>query len=81
MIKSMFYMQTNGEKILGSFDILKVCIIISILFICHWIMRNTSMKAVSLKINSILLGIIWAIMLFLIIISQGSGEQFIYFQF
>lgn len=81
MIKSMFYMQTNGEKILGSFDILKVCIIIGILFICHWIMRNTSMKAVSLKINSILLGIIWAIMLFLIIISQGSGEQFIYFQF
>lgn len=81
MIKSMFYMQTNGEKILGSFDILKVCIIIGILFICHWIMRNTSMKAVSLKINPILLGIIWGIMLFLIIISQGSGEQFIYFQF
>lgn len=81
MIKSMFYMQTNGEKILGSFEILKVCIVVGLLFICHWLMRNTSMKAVSLKTNPILLGVIWAVMFFLIIISQGSGEQFIYFQF
>ncbi len=81
MIKSMFYMQTDGEKILGSFDIIKVCTVIGLLFICHWLMRNTSMKSVSLKTNPILLGVIWAIMLFLIIISQGSGEQFIYFQF
>jgi len=27
------------------------------------------------------LGILWAVMLFLIAIAQGSGEQFIYFQF
>ncbi|WP_339630625.1 hypothetical protein [Bizionia echini] len=44
-------------------------------------MRNTSMKTVSQKISPILLGIVWAMMLFLIAISQGSGEQFIYFQF
>ncbi|WP_250432811.1 MBOAT family O-acyltransferase [Hanstruepera flava] len=81
MIKSMFYMQTNGEKILGSFEILKVSLVVGILFICHWLMRNTSMKAVSLKTNPIILGVFWAFMLFLIIISQGSGEQFIYFQF
>ena len=81
MIKSMFYMQTDGEKILGSFEIFKVCAVIGILFICHWIMRNTSMKNVSLRTKPIVLGIVWAIMLFLIVISQGSGEQFIYFQF
>tara|TARA_R110002050_G_scaffold41465_1_gene100457 strand:- start:713 stop:1960 length:1248 start_codon:yes stop_codon:yes gene_type:complete len=81
MIKSMFYMQTGGEKILQTFDILKVSTVIAILFICHWIMRNTSMKEVSLKTPSWVLGIVWAIMLFLIIIAQGSGEQFIYFQF
>lgn len=81
MIKSMFYMQTDGVKILQSFDILKVSVVVALLFLCHWIMRNTSMKAVSQNIPSWTLGVVWAIMFFLIVISQGSGEQFIYFQF
>lgn len=81
MINSMFFMNTDGVKILQSFEIIKVFILISLLFICHWFMRNTSMKTVSQKISPILLGIVWAMMLFLIAISQGSGEQFIYFQF
>ncbi|RLD28412.1 MAG: MBOAT family protein [Bacteroidetes bacterium] len=81
MFKSMFYMQTDGEKILGSFDIVKVSVIISILFLCHWVMRNTSVKEVSLKTSTWVLGIVWTIMFMLIVIAQGSGEQFIYFQF
>lgn len=81
MIKSMFYVNTDGAKILGNFTILKVSVLIAILFLCHWIMRNTSMKEVSLKISPYVLGGVWAIMAFLIIIAQGSGEQFIYFQF
>lgn len=81
MIKSMFYLQTGGEKILSSFDIIKVSVVIGILFLCHWIMRNTSMKEASQKTSPIVLGIFWAIIFFLICIAQGSGEQFIYFQF
>ena len=81
MIRSMFYMQREGEKILGNFTILKVTAVIGIMFLCHWIMRNTSLKEVSLKLSPYVLGVAWAIMLFLIIIAQGSGEQFIYFQF
>ena len=81
MISSMLFMNPDGTKILHDFDIIKVLILTSILFICHWIMRNTSMKEVSQKISPLVLGIVWAIMLFLIAIAQGSGEQFIYFQF
>lgn len=81
MIASMLFMNSNGEKILQNFDIIKVLILISLLFICHWIMRNTSMKEVSTKIKPWILGLVWAAMFFLIVISQGSGEQFIYFQF
>ena len=81
MISSMLFMNPDGMKILNAFDIIKVFSVITILFICHWIMRNTSMKAVSKKTNPIILGVFWAIMVFLIVISQGSGEQFIYFQF
>ncbi|TPV32779.1 MBOAT family protein [Paucihalobacter ruber] len=81
MIKSMFYMQTEGEKILDTFTVIKVSVVIAILFLCHWIMRNTSLKEVSSKTPALILGVVWAIMLFLIAIAQGSGEQFIYFQF
>ena len=81
MIRSMFYLNPDGTKILQTFDIIKVLTLISVLFITHWFMRNTSVKEVSLKISPIILGIIWSIMFFLIAISQGSGEQFIYFQF
>ncbi|PKP13031.1 MAG: membrane-bound O-acyltransferase family protein [Bacteroidetes bacterium HGW-Bacteroidetes-3] len=81
MIKSMFFINTTGEKILQSFDIIKVLTIISLMFLCHWFMRNTSLKEVSLKTSPWALGIIWAFMFLLIAIAQGSGEQFIYFQF
>lgn len=81
MITSMLFMNGNGEKILNTFDIIKVFSLISILFICHWVMRNTSLKEVSLKTSTWILGVVWAAMFFLIVISQGSGEQFIYFQF
>ncbi|RMZ50297.1 MBOAT family protein [Flavobacteriaceae bacterium PRS1] len=81
MIGSMLFMNGDGEKILGTFDIIKVFTVITILFLCHWVMRNTSMKSVSLKTSPWILGIVWAIMFFLIVIAQGSGEQFIYFQF
>jgi alginate O-acetyltransferase complex protein AlgI len=81
MITSMFYMQTEGIKILETFDIIKVCVVVGILFLCHWFMRNTSVKEVSQKISPIFLGLIWSIMVFLLCVAQGSGEQFIYFQF
>jgi len=81
MITSMFFMNEGGEKVLQTFDIIKVLTVICMLFICHWIMRNTSMKEVSVKTSPWLLGTIWAIVILLIAVAQGSGEQFIYFQF
>jgi alginate O-acetyltransferase complex protein AlgI len=81
MITSMLFLNPDGAKVLGLFDILKVFSVITILFLCHWFMRDTSVKEISKKISPAFLGIIWAIMLFLITIAQGSGEQFIYFQF
>lgn len=80
MLASMFGLQ-NGEKILQSFDIIKVFVVVIIMFICHWLFRNTSLKAVSLKTPPVVLGMVWALLFFLICIAQGSGEQFIYFQF
>jgi alginate O-acetyltransferase complex protein AlgI len=81
MIKSMLFLNPDGEKVLGTFDIIKVFILIGIMLLSHWFMRNTSMKEVSEKTSPWILGVVWAVMIFLIAIAQGSGEQFIYFQF
>jgi len=81
MISSMLFMNPNGEKILQSFDIIKIFTVITLTFICHYLMRNTSLKEVSLKTSPWVLGVVWAFMFLLIAIAQGSGEQFIYFQF
>ena len=81
MIKSMLFLNSGGEKILGLFDIIKVLTVVSVLFVCHWIMRNTSMKEVSEKTPAWVLGVAWSIMIILMSIAQGNSEQFIYFQF
>lgn len=80
MIRSMLFLNADGVKILSSFDIIKVDVLIGILFITHWLMKNTSVKEVSKKMSPISLGIVWSIMIVLLVIAQGSSEQFIYFQ-
>ncbi len=81
MIQSMLYLNPDGTKVLQTFDIIKVLTLIAILFVTHWFMRNTSVKEVSRKVSPTILAIVWAVMFFFIAIAQGSGEQFIYFQF
>jgi len=81
MILSMLYLNADGEKILGYFDIIKVMVISLILFLTHWYMRRNTVKSVSTNLNPYVFGVVWAILVFLILIAQGSGEQFIYFQF
>ena len=81
MIKSMLFLNTDGVKILQQFDIIKVMIVITILFLCHWVMRNTSVKEVAEKTPSWILGVVWAVMIVIMSIAQGNSEQFIYFQF
>ncbi|WP_188362502.1 MBOAT family O-acyltransferase [Flavobacterium orientale] len=81
MITSMSFLTSDGEKIIETFDMWKVLTVVTVMFLCHWFMRNTSMKEVSLKTSPWVMGVIWGLLFFLIVIAQGSGEQFIYFQF
>jgi alginate O-acetyltransferase complex protein AlgI len=81
MIMSMLYLNKDGVKLLEYFDLWKVLILSALLFVTHWYMRNYTVKIVASRSNPILFGLVWSILAFLILISQGSGEQFIYFQF
>jgi alginate O-acetyltransferase complex protein AlgI len=81
LIQSMLFLQSNGEKILGEFELIKVMLISAGLFLTHWFMRHYTVKMIASGINTFLFGLLWALLLFFILISQGKGEQFIYFQF
>jgi D-alanyl-lipoteichoic acid acyltransferase DltB (MBOAT superfamily) len=81
LLSSMFGAVNNGAAILSTLSILKVAIITVLLVICHWLMRNTRVLNVANKTPWWLLGIVWAGMLILLILSQESTGSFIYFQF
>lgn len=81
LIQSMFGLNPDGHSTLPTVYIIETIIVtISMLFI-HWRMRSTSLEAVVQRASWPVIGTIWGIMLVLIIISQGSGDAFIYFQF
>jgi alginate O-acetyltransferase complex protein AlgI len=80
MLRSMFGLHA-GEKVLQLLDIQIVFIVTAVLFLTHYLMRNTSVKEVAAKLPWYVLSIIWAVMLFFVVTAQSSGEQFIYFQF
>ena len=81
LLRSMFGFVHNGEAMLTTLAIIKVLVIILIMVIAHWMMRNTKVVDLIPKLSWWLFGIIWAIILLLLIWSQESGSSFIYFQF
>jgi hypothetical protein len=81
MLGSMFGMTEEGEPILTSLAIIKVWVIISLMVIVHWWMRDTSVLQLAYKIPWWVVAIAWAFMLLAIILSQESSSSFIYFQF
>ncbi len=81
MIESMLFLNPDGLLILEYFDLLKVFILTALLFFTHWYMRRHTVKMVAENLPVWLFATGWAVMVFLLLIAQGSGEQFIYFQF
>ena len=81
IIASMFFLHMDGDKVLEYLDIVIVLMVSTGLFLTHWFMRNKSVVEVATKIPQWLLGLFWGAMIILLAIAQGSGEQFIYFQF
>src|SRR5688572_2984236 len=81
MLTSMFGMQNNGAPLLATIDIIKVAVVTVLVLATHWFMRNTSVLAVAQKTKWWVVGLVWASMLILLILSQKSSDSFIYFQF
>lgn len=81
MLGSMFGTTTGGMPLLTTLAIIKVAVIISLMVLFHWFMRNTNILKEAYKLPWWIMGIIWAVILLLLILSQESSSSFIYFQF
>jgi alginate O-acetyltransferase complex protein AlgI len=70
-----------GEALVSGRETLQVVLVILGLWFAHWRLRDTSLEAAIERKPAWLIGATWTLMLAAIILTQGSGNAFIYFQF
>jgi hypothetical protein len=81
MLGSMFGQVKGAAPLLSTLAVIKITVIVSLMVIIHWLMRNSRVLEVVRKMHWAAVGIIWAGLILLIIWSQESSSSFIYFQF
>lgn len=70
-----------GQAILAGREILQVILITAALWGAHWKLRHSSLETALADTPSWRLAMLWIVMLAAILLTQGSGNAFIYFQF
>ncbi len=82
IVMAMFgFVAEDAGTPLPTLYIIQVVTVITLLLIAHWKMRDTTLEAVVQSMPRWLLTTMLAVMSFSIIIAQGLGDAFIYFQF
>jgi len=81
ILAAMFGFDGEGMGVLTTVDMVMTTCVISLLLGLSWILRDRMVEDVVAKIPWWLGGIAWASMIVMIILTQGGGGAFIYFQF
>lgn len=81
ILGGMAGMNAGAKPILHTGQLVMTGVIISSIFAVHWSMRSTTLENVLARVPPILIALTWGLMAFAIIIAQGAGDAFIYFQF
>lgn len=71
----------DARPMLPATDVLIVAAIMGALLLTHWLMRRRSLESLVAATPRLLLLLAWAAMAFAVLIEQGQGDAFIYFQF
>ena len=56
-------------------------VIVGGIVMAHWWMRKRTLESAIAQVPAAVLSGVWALMAFAIVIAQGAGNAFIYFQF
>jgi len=82
LLLSMFGLADNGANILTTLGIWQVFAVIFALLVMHWSLRNTDRLEESAdRVPIWLHTVVWTVMIIALILTQGGGNAFIYFQF
>ncbi|MHA6204673.1 MBOAT family O-acyltransferase [Dyella soli] len=81
VLGGMFGQNGSAAPILDTVYLVTVSGIIAGIVTAHWLMRTRTLESVVARAPTSVLSVTWALMAFAIIISQGTGNAFIYFQF
>ncbi len=71
----------QGDTLFSTREIVQVGLVTLGLLLAHWSLRETSLEAVVARLPRGLVLSLWTLMLGAIILTQGNGNAFIYFQF
>jgi alginate O-acetyltransferase complex protein AlgI len=81
IVQSMVGVTGTADLIVSTRELIQVGVITVVLLTFHWLLRDTTLEAAVARLPRWLIGAVWAAMLFLLILTQGNANAFIYFQF
>jgi alginate O-acetyltransferase complex protein AlgI len=81
MLGAMAGLHAHAAAVLPTVKILETVICVAGLLSAQWYMRDRTLEDVVTQSPPLLVAGAWACMAFVIIITQGTGDAFIYFQF
>jgi alginate O-acetyltransferase complex protein AlgI len=81
ILAGMFGLARDAQAVLPTVYMMKAAVIVAGIVSVHWLMRKRRLEDVVARAPWWVTGTVAAAMLFAVIIAQGSGEAFIYFQF
>jgi alginate O-acetyltransferase complex protein AlgI len=81
ILQGMFGLNGAAEPVLPTYFVVSALVVVGALVTTHWLMRKTTLESMLSRAPAMLVAPALALMAFAIIISQGTGNAFIYFQF
>jgi alginate O-acetyltransferase complex protein AlgI len=81
MLCGMFGGHAHGDAILSTREMLQIGLVTFFMILAHWSLRDISIEQAIERLPRWLLTTAWAVMACAIILTQGSSNAFIYFQF
>ena len=81
MLRGMFGGHPHGDAILATREMLQIGIVTFFMMLAHWSLRETNVETAVTRLPRWIVTTAWALMACAIILTQGSSNAFIYFQF
>src|SRR6266704_3515355 len=81
MLGGMFGGHPHGDAILSTREMLQIALVTAGMILVHWFLRDSNIETAVMRLPRWIVTAGWALMACAIILTQGSSNAFIYFQF